>query len=283
MRLLRSAYPCMGGKFPGIDFAVRCEKPCGYCGVREQQTDDVLASGMRNILIELRSGKYSGVYLSPNTDAFSRGSSVLAHVLLEQILPQGLIALINTKQGIPDETLELLRKHRNSVIVQVSIPTLDERLSEIFEPGAAAIDSRLRMVRRLTDLDISATVLIMPWLDLDSDIARLPKAIAAAGAKRCIAAFGVFTLDTLSKMMKSGYHPLVQAAEKMTERVRILIGGGLTLPYEKRADAYLRLARTCSDVGIKARVCGVALNPDLIGNKVGVPMCTQIRHPQLRE
>lgn len=283
IRLVKSAYPCMGPKFPGIDFETRCAKPCGYCGVYSINAGQIIATGMKEVLGELASGRYNGVYLSPNTDSLNSATRRLTHQLLEKILPGGLLALINTKQCIPKETLDLLGRYREQVIIQISVPTLDEELTREFEPGASSIKERLETIAQLKSRGISVTALIMPWLDIDKDINDLPRALSTAGATRVIAAFGVFTQETLERMRASKYPVLYAAAEKLTSEVRILIGRGMTIPYPERVLAYRRLMDACSDAGLKARVCSVALNPDLIGNDKEIPICQELRHQSLRE
>lgn len=271
----------MGPKFPGIDFDAKCPKPCGYCGLYTHQPKNVLATGTGNILAELGSGRYSGFYLSPNTDAFGPATRGLSHELLANALPLGLVILMNTKQVIPTRTIDLLSEYRHQVIVQISVPTLDEGLVRVFEPGAATIYNRLRTIEHLSTRGIAVTVLIMPWLDVENDTTKLPKAIATAGATRAIASLGVFTDETIESMRSSGHPSLITAARRMIEKLRVLIGEGNTFVRPERVAAYLRLMKACKSTGLKPRVCAVALNPDLADNKDGIPMCTQLRHQKL--
>jgi len=285
MNLIASEYPCMGETFPGIDYSQsRCVKKCLYCGLSGYNTNEkMIASGYNAVVDELSSGKYKGVYISPYTDAFLSKNKAKTHKLLVDILSKGLVALLNTKQVIPTNTIDVLEEYKRQIIVQYSLPSINDELIKRYEPGCANVKERLSTIKKITDKNIPVIGLVIPWPDVyskDETINDLPRAMAHAGIKKVIASAGTFTYGCIGRLRNSGNELLKQAASKSDSPNHILLGEGNIL--RNKVNAYERLHVAFKDVGIKFNICGTALNPDLI-EKQGLmfEVCTKIKHRRL--
>lgn len=284
--LVKSDYPCMGDSFLGIDFPnYRCKKPCVYCGLfKYDSRERFITTGFKSVVSYLANNSVDGIYLSPYTDAFSKELSSLSHELLSQVLVSGLVVLTNTKQKIPDKTIDLLSEYSNQVIVQVSIPSLNEKLITEYEPGSASVKDRLETIKKLSEGGVSVTGLIMPWLNsygLNESINDLPKELRKVGIKRVIASTGTFTNGTLNRLKKCKTSELKLSASKHTIKQKTLIGEGKTL--QNKISAYSLLQDACENEGLKFRVCGTALNPDLLNSKdLPFKVCNKIRHRKIQ-
>jgi len=100
----------------------------------------------------------------------------------------GLDIGITTKSDLVARDIELLQKVRrqNSIVVNMTITTVDTGLARLLEPRAPRPDLRLKTVRALADAGVGVGVLsnpIMPGItDQEQKLDRLAKAAKDHGA-----------------------------------------------------------------------------------------------------
>jgi len=258
-----------------IDLTSGCSVQCCYCSLKNKRSqkisiDDIMSSKMPSDIRE------KGIYLSPNSDPFSKLARNTAHDILTRFLPEGVPFLIITKNNIDPRTIELLAKYPSQVYVQISISRLDTSLNCYIEPGAASAGDRLQTIRELVDVGIRVTPILMPLfpaLDETSEkLLAIVSACANTGAKYLKASYVVInSLDTIQvqKMMK--YPPLQKSLMYMTEHVKIHIGRGIIVPKEQRMRLYEFLTDLCVYHGMKFQSCPI-LDPAVLETD-DVPIC----------
>ena len=280
INLVKPMYPCQN--VPVIVFGNRCPNPCLYCDLyqRKFSNNEIIASGLKDVIKKL--GDFKGAYFSAVTDCSLEKNRNHTHHLLENIwkIKKKFVPLIVTKQVIPQKTMKLLIKNRHRSVLQISIPSLNDRLISVLEPGTASVLERLETIKRLTEAGVPVIAVIMPWLDVyeeNESIEDLPKELEKAGILRCIIGTGVLPEKQRQKMIESRDKLVIKAVKKMTEIEKVTTKTGVTIPLEKRIVSFRKLIKAFNKFGIKARICG-ADNLDLINN-TKLPLCTKFKHP----
>ena len=281
--LVKPMYSCQG--VPVVVFGKRCPKPCLYCDLsrREFPKDKIIASGRRAVLEKLVG--FKSAYFSAVSDCFLPENRSLAHYLIENVWKNNgnFVPLVVTKHAIPQKTIVLFAKNRHRIVVQISIPSLNDRIVSILEPGAPKVSKRLKIIRKLTDAGVPVIAVVMPWFGIyekSESIEDLPRELAKAGVSRCIIGTGVLPEKQMQKMIGTGDKSIVDAAKKMTAIRKAMTKTGYTLPPEKRIREFSRLVSAFKKFGIKGRIC-TADNPDLKGSDL--PLCTKFRHHNFRK
>jgi DNA repair photolyase len=182
-----------------------CAHRCTFCYVRafearaDRPSDDRYGRSIRvkvNVAEVLRrelarrSWPGENVVVGAATDPYQpcEGRYRLTRACLEELVaasnPFGLIT--RGPMIVRDLDLLLEASRRADVGVNVSIPTLDERVWRTTEPGTARPERRLEVVRRLTDAGIDVTVAMAPVLpglsDRPEQLDAVVRAARAAGA-----------------------------------------------------------------------------------------------------
>ena len=182
-----------------------CAHRCTFCYVRafearaDRPSDDRYGRSIRvkvNVGAVLRRELARRSWLGENvvvgaaTDPYQpcEGRYRLTRACLEEFVaasnPFGLIT--RGPMIVRDLDLLLEGSRRADVGVNVSIPTLDERVWRTTEPGPARPERRLEVVRRLADAGIDVTVAMAPVLpglsDRPEQLDAVVRAARAAGA-----------------------------------------------------------------------------------------------------
>jgi len=182
-----------------------CAHRCTFCYVRafearaDRPSDDRYGRSIRvkvNVGAVLRRELARRSWLGENvvvgaaTDPYQpcEGRYRLTRACLEEFVaasnPFGLIT--RGPMIVRDLDLLLEGSRRADVGVNVSIPTLDERVWRTTEPGTARPERRLEVVRRLADAGIDVTVAMAPVLpglsDRPEQLDAVVRAARAAGA-----------------------------------------------------------------------------------------------------
>lgn len=271
MKLANGMYSCQ--EVPVIIFDQGCLNPCLYCGLSNRlfPEETIIATGLENIIKELIN--FKSVNLSPTSDCFLPQNAELTHSLLEEMWKQKetFTPLVITKQIIPDETVDLFIKNKHRLVLQVSVPSVNEKIVSILEPGAAPVSKRLKMIKRLTNANVPVISVSMPWFNFDDDINSLPRALAQAGIIRTIVATGVLTNKQKQRMIASGEEKIKEAAVMINNKTK----NGYTLPLEEKLFMLKQITTAFVEAGIKPVVC-TADNHDLDGNNL--PLCVKFKH-----
>jgi len=258
-----------------IDLTNGCNVRCCYCSLKN--TKWKVGMAFDEIPLDI---KEKGVYLSPNSDPFSKIARNTAHEILDQFLPQGVPFLIITKNKIPKKTVDLLARHPSQVYVQISISRLDDSLNSYIEPGAASASERLQTIKELVTAGIRVTPVLMPLFPMIDDtpkkISAIVNACANVGAKYLKASYVIINPYDLEQIQRMMFHLLLnESLLQMTEEVKIHIGGGLTVRNLERMSLYRRLTQLCTDHGMHFQACPI-LDPAVLDVK-DIPICATYR------
>jgi DNA repair photolyase len=152
---------------------------------------------VKQLAARAKKNQYGIVAVGSGTDAYIRHEERLkiTEGMLKLLLKHRFPVFISTKCTLITRDIELLKKidqtailphdlqHtlKRGVILSVSISTLDEKISNMLEPGAAPPLQRLQLVRQLKEEGFLAGVNAIPVLPFISDTEQeLEKIIAAA-------------------------------------------------------------------------------------------------------
>ena len=157
------------------------------------------------------------------------------------------------------------------------MPSVNQEILSITEPGSAQISERLIMIKELTDRGVQVIAVAMPWFPFDQNYEDLPRALSASGVNRVILATGVLAEEQRQQMISSGHEKIVMAAEltKMNDKTGST-KNGYTIEMGARIDFLGKMIDSFNLFGIKAVIC-TSDNHDLVG-KTTLPLCQQFKH-----
>lgn len=274
VKLIKSMYACQD--VPVIIFNNNCPHPCLYCGLSKRKflEEDIIATGEDEVIKKL--SNFKGAYFSPTSDCFLTENAELTHRLIEAVWKNNniFVPLVITKQIIPEQTITLFAKNKDRLVLQISVPSLNEEVIKILEPGSTLISERLKLIKKLTEKEVPVTTVIMPWFNLDEDIESLPQKLSALGIKRVIVATGVLPDKQRQKMINSK-NELIRKAALETELTERSTKNGYVIPSAKRIKLLGNMVNTCNKYQIKAVIC-TADNHDL--EKSSLSLCRQFKH-----
>jgi len=266
-----SSYPhCI--QYHELDVTRGCSVKCIYCSLEYfsegvQRVDVNLEELEKQIQTLKDEGTFNGIYLSPNTDAFSKICADTTHEILEYFLPKGVAFMLTTKSIIPQKTIQLLAKYPDQLLVKISLSYADQELLKYVEPGSASATDRLKTMKALVEAGIEKVqallIPLFPGVDDDKEkITALIDKIKETGVRLIKAQFVVIREREKPKdiaiINKMKNHPeLKKSWELMTETIKIQVGGGQILPREKRFDFYKMMYQICSDRGMIFAACCV--------------------------
>ncbi len=279
--LTPSALACLSA-IPTINLTAGCLHDCVYCYIRGYSNypgeskiilyEDTLER-LRNELGR-RHTKPHAVYFSPSSDLFQPAPEVLelSHAVLDFLFSQGIGVAFLTKGSIPDDTLQLLIDHADLVRAQVGLITLDERISQVFEPNAASPQRRLEQLKALIVGGVQAEARLDPVLpnvtDTPRSLERHFAALAQVGVSR-VAAGILFlrpailywlkrrvsdriVLTALLDSYRGGEEAVMRGADFSIQNLRL----------EARRETFARLEEAATAHRIGLNVCACK-NPDL--------------------
>jgi len=199
-RLRGTVDPWFLGRY-GMNLYRGCEHGCRYCDGRAERyyvdgdfdRDIVVKHNAVDVLRkELGRAKEPGFVLVGGgvCDAYQPAEAKyrLARGALELALEFGFPVHVLTKSSLVERDLDLLAQinRRARAILSFSIQTTNDDVRARFEPGAAAIAERLRLMREARRLGLGVGAMAMPVLpgisDQPDSIDRLVETAVAAGA-----------------------------------------------------------------------------------------------------
>ena len=157
-----------------------CAHGCAYCYARFMQKFhphaepwgsfvDVKLNAVEVLKRQLRRSKPGDVFLSSACDGWQSVEARygLTRRCCELLLEFGFRVNLLTKSGLALRDMDVFSGH--DVNVGVSIATLDQRLSEIWEPQASSVKERLRVVEAAQKAGLRTTIMFAPLLPFLSD------------------------------------------------------------------------------------------------------------------
>lgn len=296
--LTPSSLACLS-VMPTINLTAGCLHDCAYCYIRGYSTYPgesrilLYENTLQKLRDELtrRQTKPHAVYFSPSSDLFQPVPEVLelAEAVLNFLFGKGIGVAFLTKGRIPDHMLRLLIDHAKLVQAQVGIITLDEDISQSFEPNAAGPRRRLNQMEALITGGVPTEARLDPILpgltDADRSATPLFSALAQAGVKR--AAAGVLFLrpaivQSLTRNVpdKEMLDSLL-GAYRERQQIGIRANGSSvqTLPPEVRREIFARMREAAGVYGIELSVCACK-NPDLARGSCNIAGTWPRRQPR---
>lgn len=273
IQLIKPMYKCQD--VPILVFSKRCPNPCLYCGFYGYQfpEDNIIASGLENVI--KKASKFKGIYISPVTDCFLPKNSEVTQEILEKVwkLNHDWIPLVITKQIIPEKTIDLVVKNKDRIVLQISIPTIDEEIAQILEPGSASVHDRLTMIEKLTSLGVKVICVVMPYFGFD-DPNIFAQTLKKAGVERVITATGVLIEVTKKKMFNSSNCDIKEIT-KLFSTIR----DKYIIPKAIRTKILSMLVVSLNDYEIKCKIC-TCDNHDL--EDTNLPLCKKFNHKNFK-
>ncbi len=157
-----------------------CSHACAYCYARFMQRFhphdepwgafvDVKVNAVEVLKRQLRRAKPGSVFVSSACDGWQpiEAQWQLTRRCCELLLERGFQLHVLTKSGLVLSDLELFAGR--PVQVGVTLTTLDERLRQLWEPGAASIAERLRVIEAARRAGLQTSVMFGPLLPFLSD------------------------------------------------------------------------------------------------------------------
>ncbi len=182
-----------------------CEHGCSYCYARPSHTYLGLSAGIdfetrlfakTGVAARLRQELSAAAYrcqplaLGANTDPYQpiEKKYQLTHEILEVLLEYRHPLTITTKSASVVRDIDLLSDlaRLNLLCVNLSITTLDARLSRLMEPRASAPHRRLKAIAQLSEREIPITIFfspVIPGLN-EHEMESILEVGAQAGARR---------------------------------------------------------------------------------------------------
>lgn len=184
---------------PGMDFAlnpyVGCEHDCVYCFAPDMLHRDPVKwgkevgvrSNLPTLLAKEIRNKRGVIGIGTVTDPYQQleKSCLLTRKCLMEIVRHDNPISILTKSDLVVRDIELITATKRPE-VGITITSVDDRISQAFEPGAPFPPRRLEALRQLSEAGLNTYAMVGPVLPMlsDSDLKDLVGAIAKTGTKR---------------------------------------------------------------------------------------------------
>ncbi|ACB39152.1 Radical SAM domain protein [Pyrobaculum neutrophilum V24Sta] len=196
----------------GLNPYTGCGHGCLYCYITSYipnafspRPKEGLAERVRRDLEKIPRGAV--VALSNSSDPYTPPEATLGltrkvlHILLER----GYRVLITTKSPLVLRDLDLFRRYRGRVVVQITITTLRSDVAAALEPGAPQPAGRLEAVRRLSAEGVPVGVRLDPIVPYVNDgVENIEEvAAAAAGAAQLVASTYKAKPDSLARLRRA--------------------------------------------------------------------------------
>ncbi len=279
--LTPSQLPCLS-RVPSVNLTSGCAHGCLYCYSRSysQYPGEGKVVLYGNTLQKLREGlrrkrvKPAFVYFSPSTDVFQPVKAVLklAYDVFAFLLSQGIGIAFVSKGVIPAEHMALFGAHPGQVRAQIGLITLDASIIEVFEPGCAPVDVRLRQIERLIRFGIETEVRLDPILpELTDDPATLDNlfhTLSELGVKR-VALNVLYLRPVLFGVLReriADKHVRDRLIGRYVPGLKIRVCNDrfsqIALPKAQREEIFGRAITLAHAYGLECHCCG-CMNPDI--------------------
>ena len=202
--LSRGKYPC-AGEIHTLNITRGCAGSCVFCYARcIAGVDPDTVSVYQNLPMQLRlsldskrrrTPPPSYVVMSTSSDAFLGGEPVLqiTRQCLQILVNRGVGLSFSTRGDVPDDIIELLRRHARHVRVFIPLASMDEEYTSAWEPGTLSPARRLFLAQRLMRAGITPRIRMEPMIpyvnDQSSQIREVISAVESLGLHRVIASF----------------------------------------------------------------------------------------------
>lgn len=232
-----------------------CTNPCVYCyarfatryshpGERWGSFVDVRTNAASVLQRDLARSRPGTVYMSSVCDPRQRSEEhySVSRQCLALLLEAGYPLFLQTKNVLARRDFDLL-EGRTGVQFGVTVTSVDQEVARVFESGASAPESRLRMIDEARSIGLRTFVFLGPLLpgvsDRGNGLRQLMDAVAAVEPNQLF-------VDRLNR--RAGMWPDVAAAVSqldqslLTEYKRVLFSSDSALYAEELRDRFRREA-----------------------------------------
>ena len=230
-----------------------CSCNCLYCYVRGSKYGENMDSSLavksnslevleKQLRVKAKKGQYGIVVVGSATDAYLHHEERwrLTEGMLKLFLKYRFPVFISTKSKLILRDIELLKQIDKAailpedlktslgrgVILSTSISTMDERIAQMLEPGAAAPVERLEVLQQLKQQGFLSgvnAIPILPWIsDTEEELEKIISAASTHGADYILVGgltlFGKDPADSKTlyyKFLERYDPPLIPKYEKM--------------------------------------------------------------------
>lgn len=100
------------------------------------------------------------------TDAYTPAEATqkLTRPCLQALLEAGHQVRVQTRSALVERDFDLLKAHRDQVLLGTSLPYFDDKLARVLEPRASSPTRRLKMLEKAAQADIPVYAAIAPFL-----------------------------------------------------------------------------------------------------------------------
>jgi DNA repair photolyase len=218
---------------PGLDYAlnpyVGCEHDCIYCFAPDVLHKDVtkwgkevgVRSNLPTLLAKEIKNKRGVIGIGTVTDPYQplEKSCLITRKCLMEIVRHDNPISVLTKSDLVVRDIELIGETK-SPEVGITITSVDDKISQAFEPEAPLPSKRLEALRQLTASGLNTYAMLGPVLPMlsESDLNELVRSIAHTGTKRIMIdrmRYRQSMEETISKMplmQTEPYHARFQEA-----------------------------------------------------------------------
>ncbi len=194
-----------------------CTHGCVYCYARFMQRFhphaepwgqfvDVKVNAVEVLQRQLRRARRGEVFLSSVCDGWQpiEAERTLSRQCCQLLVQNGFRVSVLTKSALVLRDLDIFTGHRARI--GVTVTTLDERLRELWEPGASRVEDRLRVIEAAHRRGLETSIMFGPLLPFLADDQA---SIEALFQRATDLAVDVMWVDALN--LRSGVWPAVLA------------------------------------------------------------------------
>jgi DNA repair photolyase len=236
-----------------------CAHRCVYCYARFMQRFhpheepwgsfiDVKANAVEALKRQLRRARPGSVFVSSACDGWQpiEAERRLTRRCCELLLERGFRLSLLTKSELILRDFDVFRK--GSVRVGITLTTLDDRLRESWEPGAAGVERRCRVIEEARRAGLETSVMFGPLLPFLSDSQEDIDALLKLAAELGVDAIWVDALNPRPRVWHAVADLLrVEFPELLPHYQRVLFDGACRSEYLNELRARIdRAARRAS-------------------------------------
>jgi len=270
--LTRPLLPCLS-KYHTINLTCGCPNECVYCYAQSYDFHpgwgtvvyySNMVERLKKSLPRMRR-KPELVYFSTASEPFLPVERILndLYEIVSLLLRYGVFILISTKCVIPDNFVELFKKYKDKIHVQIGITTCDDKIRQTLEPRAASVAERLDNLRRLITSGLKAEARIDPLTpsltDTEESIINLFKALSECGVQNGVASFMFlrYGIDISDKIIVGSWSLKKIAKQYYNYKVTDYCGSGtIWLPStDYRKTKLSAIKKIAGDYGIVLNLC----------------------------
>ncbi len=271
--LERTHRPCTEG-MAAVNLSEGCHYRCLCCPQKLTHAKDEVVRLRYNLPSILRRELESrrrrdalpaGILFNTASDSFQPIEALqeLAAESMRVTLEAGCELHFVTRGLVPDSFGTLFKKHRGQVHAQVSLISMDENLSSLYEPCSAPPQDRIDSIRKLIKWGVEVQGRLDPLIPFLSDtvghLEEMVRYLYSAGVRRTNASYLVLRSHMLEHFKESlplaHYHLIKGSFQGQTWRKVGVQQSSKLLPDRTRTKGYQRLIHIGNRLGMEINIC----------------------------